>query len=207
MNILDYLSPLLIALFGICFICWGIYQMKTGKMVAKRAKHAIDEPREAGLAFLVLGLNLLFYLAPFILGNTLTPYDDLGLFMNKFAILSSSALAIINTAFFATVALYGFRTRRIFAIKDAKNTKLPVQKFAKTVAVFSLLRALLFPIEKLLQILNLLPFLPVQFFAANTIVLLEFFGRPLLLIVICILYVVVYVRSRRFDKVAKKHKK
>ena len=39
MNILDYLIPTIIALFGACFIGWGVYQMKTGKMVAKKRKN------------------------------------------------------------------------------------------------------------------------------------------------------------------------
>ena len=207
MNILDYLFPTFIALFGACFIWWGIYQMKTGKMVAKKRKNPIDEPREAGLAFFVLGLNLLFFLAPFILGNTFDPETKLGLFMNQFAIISAPLLACLNTAFFALVAICGFRTKRIFAIKDIKRTELPVKKFSKAIAILALIRALLFPVEKLLQMIAVFPFMPVQAFSAITVVLLEFFGRPLLLIAICVMYIVVYCYSHRSDKVAKKRKK
>lgn len=209
MDILNCIFPIIIALFGACFIGWGIYQIKTGKMVARRVKHAVDEPREAGLAFVVLGLNLIFFLAPFLFSATtsFTPYDSVGLFANMLAIKSTPILACINTAFFVIMAICGFRNHRIFAIKDTKETKSSTQKFFKSIAIVALLRALLFPVEQLLQLLALLPVGPAPALAADLTVILEIIGRPLLLIIICVLYIAAYYRSRRSDKIAKSSKK
>ena len=33
---------------GLAFIGWGIYQIKTGKMVAKNRAYQVDEKREVG---------------------------------------------------------------------------------------------------------------------------------------------------------------
>ena len=41
-------------IFGIAFLCWGIYQIKTGKMVAKHHDYTVDEPREIGVLFHLL---------------------------------------------------------------------------------------------------------------------------------------------------------
>ena len=52
---MQYILPAIISLtLGIVFIAWGIYQIKTGKMVAKNRKYAVDEPREVGVLLLLL---------------------------------------------------------------------------------------------------------------------------------------------------------
>ena len=43
-------------IIGAAFLSWGIYQIKTGKMVAKNRVFAVDEPREVGVIFVYLGM-------------------------------------------------------------------------------------------------------------------------------------------------------
>lgn len=203
---MDIIFSILALLFGIAFVCWGIYQIKTGKMVAKKRKNPIDEPREVGAIFIVLGLNLALYFAPYFYATFSTPLTDLWIFANEMAIFTATPLAILNTGFFLAIAIYAFKEHRILGLKSDKTTKKAIGKFLKPVAILSLLRALIFPLEGLIFIIPNFDFVSINFveILVNVFLALEVFFRPILLIVICILYIVIYKQSRKVAKTRKK---
>ena len=203
---MDILCSILIFLFGICFVSWGIYQIKTGKMVARNRKNPIDAPCEVGALFLTLGLNMSFYFAPLFCATFSTPLTSFWKFMNEAIIFLAPLLAILNTAFFLFVALYAFREHKLFGLKSDKNTKQAIEKFSKPVAILALMRALVFPLEKVLAFVAALN-LNFATFAVPVVAILEIFCRPILLIILCVLYVVVYRKTRKVKKTTRTRKK
>lgn len=198
----------LMTLLGASFIYWGIYQIKTGKMVARRAKKPIDAPREVGIIFIVLGLNLIFYIAPYLYSSLAKPLSDFWIFANEVVITSDIPLAILNTAFFLSVSVYAFKDHKIFGLKKEKVTKEIIEKHAKSVAIIALVRALIFPLERIL-----LAFSSMNVSVARTmtdIVLILDILRPVLLVVLCVIYLMVYRTFKSMPtpkKIAKNRKK
>ena len=198
----------LIILLGLCFTYWGIYQIKTGKMVARRAKKPIDAPREVGVIFITLGLNLVFYIAPYFHSSLAIPLSNLWIFTNNVVVASAIPLAILNTAFFLFVSVYAFKDHKILGLKKEKNTKEIIEKYTKPVAILALVRALIFPLERLLLMLTSTSITTAKAIA-DTIFILDIL-RPILLVTLCVIYLVAY---RQFKlkpapkKVAKNRKK
>ena len=208
---MDIILTILTLLLGIAFVCWGIYQIKTGKMVAKKRKNPIDEPREVGVIFLILGLNTIFYFAPYIYSLCAEPLTGPWIFANEMAIFTATPLAILNTAFFLFISIYAFKEHKILGLKSDKTTKPSIGKFWKPVAIVSLIRALVYPLERILiAITSFSISLNLAEILAKTVVALEIFVLPILLIILCILYLLVYRDSKqpkKAKKVAKTRKK
>lgn len=195
-------------LLGLCFIYWGIYQIKTGKMVARRAKKLMDAPREVGIIFIILGLNLIFYIAPYFYSSLANSLSNLWVFANNIVIKSALPLAILNTAFFLFISIYAFKDKKILGLKKEKNTKDVIEKYTKPVAILALVRALVFPLERVL-LLFLSVNLAVARVIADVAVFLDIF-RPVLLVAICVVYLMTYRQFKSMPapkKVAKNRKK
>lgn len=195
-------------LLGLCFTYWGIYQIKTGKMVARRAKKPIDAPREVGVIFITLGLNLVFYIAPYFHSSLAIPLSNLWIFTNNVVVASAIPLSILNTAFFLFVSVYAFKDHKILGLKKEKNTKEIIEKYTKPVAILALVRALIFPLERLSLMFSSTS-IAVAKVVADIVVILDIL-RPVLLVVICVVYLAVYRQFKSMPepkKVAKNRKK
>lgn len=122
-NVTKIITFVIAALVGAVFLYWGIYQLKTGKMVAKRAKKPIDEPKQVGLTFIMLGFAGICL--AFICAN--------------FAPLLTTVISLLFllpcSLFFILIAIYGFKYQRIFGIKDTPKLHKIVQKFYKAINV------------------------------------------------------------------------
>lgn len=199
---------LLMILLGLCFTYWGIYQIKTGKMVARRAKKPMDAPREVGVIFVTLGLNLIFYIAPYFYSSLAKTMSDVCVFANNVTIISSVPLAILNTAIFLFISVYAFKDRKILGLKKEKNTKEIIEKYAKPVAILALFRALIFPLERVLLLFSSANLAAARI-VADIIIFLDIF-RSVLLIAVCLVYLIAFRQFRSTStskKVAKKRKK
>ena len=114
------------AIFGALFLYWGIYQIKTGKMVAKNTKNPIDEPREVGVIFAIIGM-LGLSLAVILFTNN--PVLVLPHFFQKLAagFMTSATAATFVTMF--ACSLVGLKKHRIFSVKSTKSIDKIVKKF------------------------------------------------------------------------------
>ncbi len=177
-------------------------------MVARRAKKPIDAPREVGVIFITLGLNLAFYIAPYFYSSLVTPMSDLWFLANNITIISATPLAILNTAFFLFVSVYAFKDHKILGLKKEKNTKNLIEKYTKPVAILALVRALIFPLERLLLMFTSASITTAKV-VADTIFILDIL-RPILLVALCVIYLVTYRQFKSKPapkKVAKSRKK
>lgn len=136
--------PFIIAiLFGITFLGFAIYQIKTGKAVSK-ADDPHEDPRECGFLFLILAF-MAFGLAFVMLSQAFKFPDSVDtIFMFVSMIFAFVACFIIFMSGFL-----GLKNRRIYTIKhDAKfikhNIKLQklVIKFYKFVGISEILLAI-----------------------------------------------------------------
>lgn len=207
MDILPLILSILLAILSITFIYWGIYQIKTGKMVAFRAKRPIDSPREVGVIFILLGIESLFHYTPLFYSMISTPLTPLWIFTSELAIFSSHILAYVNTAFFLILAIYSLKTGRIFGIKSDKSTSPAVRRFLPFAIIFSFILALLFPLEKALQFMSGTSSLELARFIANSIVFIELYVKHIAFVLLCLVYLLVFWQSRNPRKVAKRRKK
>lgn len=120
---------------AISFLSWGIYQIKTGKMVAKRKKKPVDEPRQVGVLFLFVSLACFWIIYANIM-NYLTL---------EIAPIVNLIFAAIEMGFCITAAIYGLVNKRIFGFKNTDELKKYVRKYytavniALLVAMLSLL--------------------------------------------------------------------
>ena len=177
-------------------------------MVARRAKKPMDAPREVGVIFVTLGLNLIFYIAPYFHSSLASPLSNLWVLTNNIVIGSAIPLSILNTAFFLFISVYAFKDRKILGLKKEKNTKEIIEKYAKPVAILALGRALIFPLERVLLLFSSANF-AVARIVTDIIIFLDIF-RSVLLIAVCLVYLIAFRQFRSTStskKVAKKRKK
>ncbi len=132
----DLIITILLLVAGASFLGWGIYQLKTGKMVARVKQPTIDEPRQVGALFAVMGV-LLFLFAV----QTPTFEDKLSDSMRGATFLLSIALF---TAFILYTIAYNLRSHRIFAFKSDKSIAPLIKKFYKPVSVALIIDAIIF---------------------------------------------------------------
>lgn len=137
-------------IFGILFLGWGLYQIKTGKMVAKRKQPTIDEPREVGVLFSLLGILLFILSLPTYFHDK--PKDDRSLL----SVIYLVGIAIF-LIFFIYVFVYNLKNHRLFAIKKdkainplAKHYSVPFSVILLTDAIVAsvLLALITFPVSK-----------------------------------------------------------
>lgn len=129
---------LFLLLVSIVFAWWGIYQLKTGKMVAKNLKYPVDEPREVGLFF--LGISIAFLIPTLRLG---AGYLLLSGHLPESAVdivdiscIVAFALLLLVAIFFSTKSLF---SRRIFGLKSDKILDKLVKKFYLPVDLFAII--------------------------------------------------------------------
>lgn len=124
-NTFFIIAIILTLLFGVAFFSWGVYQIKTGKMVAKRAKKSVDEPRQVGISFLFVSLAC-FWVAYILI-------------MNYFSIeptpLISLIFASVEMGFCITTTIYGLVKKRIFGFKNTAKISKHVKKYYLTVNI------------------------------------------------------------------------
>ena len=114
-----FMIILFFILVSIVFAWWGIYQIKTNKMIAKNAKYPVDEPREVGILF--IGISIAFLIPTLRFGA-----DDL----IKIGLLSESTIEVVEIfcisafALLLLMAIFFFAksllSRRIFGLKSNK---------------------------------------------------------------------------------------
>ena len=109
--------------FGIAFLSWGIYQVKTGKMVAKNTKNPIDEPKQVGMLFIMLSLAAFFI--TFVQLKII-----LSLTLGADFVILCYILGLSEFSFLLAAAIYGFKNHRIFGIKNTGSLKKLSEKFS-----------------------------------------------------------------------------
>ena len=128
-----YIIPAVIALvFGIAFLCWGIYQVKTGKMVAKRKGYSVDEPREVGVLFIylgILGLVLSVNVARHIWGSAVPEI------VSQIISYGCLTVGLIGPLILFLAGLYNLKNHRIFSLKTAPKTRRSIKKYYPIVAI------------------------------------------------------------------------
>ena len=131
-DIISLIITILTLLFGVAFLSWGIYQIKTGKMVAKRVKNTVDEPKQVGVIFVFVSL-IGFWLA----------YNYLVLFFSSDpSVIFNLLFAAIEIGFVTTAAIYGLIKKRIFGFKNTGKIKKNVSKYYLVVNVAMLISVL-----------------------------------------------------------------
>lgn len=118
-DILFIITVVLALLFGIAFFSWGVYQIKTGKMVAKRAKKPVDEPKQVGILFLFVSLACFW----------VTYVCSMNYFKIEPAPLVSLIFAAVELGFCLTAAIYGLTKKRIFGFKNTNKIAKYVKKY------------------------------------------------------------------------------
>lgn len=108
------------AVIGVAFLGWGIYQLKTGKMVAKRSKYPVDEPRQVGVLFLMLSF-VAFWFTVVAGFNELIPNFDIA--------IANYILMIALSIFVVSIVCYGLKKHRIFGVKNTANVAKYVKKY------------------------------------------------------------------------------
>ena len=133
-NLVFLIVAIITLLFGLAFLSWGIYQIKTGKMVAKRAKNPVDEPKQVGMLFIYVSL----------VGFWLT-YIFMTAFLSADPAPAISIIFMaISAGFVMTAAIYGLIRKRIFGIKNTVKVAKNVRKHYATVNVATLIMVLAF---------------------------------------------------------------
>ena len=112
-------------LFGVAFLLWGIYQIKTGKMIAKRARNTVDEPKQVGALFIFVSL-IGFWIAYMFLMTFLS--------IEPISIVSIAFMAI-EVSFVAATAIYGLINKRIFGFKKTPKVNKLVKKYYAAVNI------------------------------------------------------------------------
>ena len=129
MNILYLIISIINLIIFIAFLSWGIYQIRTGKMVARYAKSPIDEPREVGVIFLLISALALWITiltaAMFFFPDPTAIFYLSGMLFELLGktILGSIALALI------CIGVIGIRSHRIFGIKTLSKIKPLIKKY------------------------------------------------------------------------------
>ncbi len=141
---------IIFGVIGAAFLGWGIYQIKTGKMVAKRRYPPIDEPREVGHLFVYLGilgstagLNFLFWWL-----------DSLDVFASLHTVIdipSMFAMLVIATVICGEILLvalgvYDLVKKRIYFIKTTIKTRSSIKKYYRPMGIAKIAAGLSAPV-------------------------------------------------------------
>lgn len=135
MGIFVILALLALAIFGFVFFCWGVYQIRTGKMVAHRVKNSIDAPREVGLVFLVLGTFLLIMPILAIIALFYSVFIAGVLFLLSF---------LIPSILLTTVGIFNLIKKHIFTVRSDRYSKKLIKKFYFPCAILQIISGLAF---------------------------------------------------------------
>lgn len=133
-NLVFLIAAIITLLCGLAFLNWGIYQIKTGKMVAKRAKNPVDEPKQVGILFAYV--SLIGFWLTYIFMTTFLSADPV-------PVISIIFIAI-GAGFIITAAIYGLIKKRIFGLKNTTKVAKNVRKYYITVNVATLVMVLAF---------------------------------------------------------------
>ena len=148
---MQYILPAIISLiFGAIFIAWGIYQIKTGKMVAKNRKYAVDEPREVGVLFTLIGLYGITIAISIISSN-----PDWQAASPIFEVITSiCGIVCVATGplFMFAIGIYELIKQRIFGVKTTPKTKSKIKKFYRPVALCKIVAGITIPTAVILTI-------------------------------------------------------
>ena len=127
---------------GLAFTGWGIYQIKTGKMVAKNRAYPVDEPREVGVLFSYIGilgivmmLNLLFHSE-----SVEIPYEAV-----KIIEKISVGTGLFGTFLLIIIGTYDLIKKRVFSIKTTPKTKRAIKKYYIPIGLFSIMAGVFVP--------------------------------------------------------------
>ena len=129
MNIAYLIISIINLIAFIAFLSWGIYQIRTGKMVARYAKSPIDEPREVGVIFLLISA-LALWITILTAAMFFFP-DPTALFYLSgmlFELLGSTILGSIAIALIC-IGTIGIKNHRIFGLKNLPKVKKLTQKY------------------------------------------------------------------------------
>lgn len=147
---MKYILLSLIILLAIAFIVWGIYQIRTGKMVAKNAKFPIDEPREVGVVFLCLGIFGLFplcFLIPITwvvawYGSSPTPP------LPDYPILNLISMLVFSLPFFVLLFFFikSLKNERIFGVKSDNILRPLIKRYYCITDLGFIIATLFFPV-------------------------------------------------------------
>lgn len=106
-------------IFGIAFLGWGIYQIKTGKIVAKHAKNTVDEPRQVGVFFIFI--SFIGFWATYICTAKFFEIDTIP--------VVNIIFVAVEMGFLTTAAIYGLVKKRIFGFKNTAKISKNVKKY------------------------------------------------------------------------------
>lgn len=99
-------------------------------MVAKRAKNPIDEPKQVGVLFTIIGVAA-FWLAMFFEIYSIDPQSnsiiDLTAWILKFGLL------LVILGFVIYIVVYGFKKRRVFGLKNSPKIAKYTKKYYKII--------------------------------------------------------------------------
>ena len=139
-------------LIGLAFLSWGIYQIKTGKMVAKNRVFAVDEPREVGVIFMYLGILGLVLGVNFLLWGL----DSFNAFSNEtvhfpsvFAMVAI-AVGMCGPLLLIIFGIYDLVKKRVFSIKTMPRTKKMIKKYYLAIGLSKIMVGILAPLGVIL---------------------------------------------------------
>ena len=117
-------------LFGAAFLSWGIYQVKTNKMVAKNAKNTVDDPKQVGMLFTLIGI-VGFWLTFVFLSQYFSPKPSE--FLELISMIIGYVVVAIIFISVLSFIIYGFKNRRIFGFKNTLKIQKYTQKYYKII--------------------------------------------------------------------------
>ena len=127
---------------GLAFTGWGIYQIKTGKMVAKNRAYPVDEPREVGILFLYIGilgivlmLNLLFH------SKSIELPAEIVKIMEKVCL----GVGLFGTLLLVIIGIYDLIKKRVFSLKTTPKTRASIKKYYRPIGILSILAGIFIP--------------------------------------------------------------
>ncbi len=135
-------------ILGAAFLSWGIYQIRTGKMVAKNRAFATDEPREVGVIFVYLGILGLVWAINFLLWrlDSFNVFSSARIHLPSIFAMVSIAVGMCGPLLLVIFGIYDLIKKRVFSIKTMPSTKKMIKKYYRAIGISKIMVGVLAPL-------------------------------------------------------------